>query len=121
MANEITILSDLAVKKGGVNYQLPLNRQSVTQTGTRLKDVVINVGTSEVSLAINDVGTPGYVVLRNLDGTNYVQWGIATTVYTGRMLAGESANPFRIDAGVTTLYLKANTAACDVRVVVLEA
>ena len=121
MANEITILSDLALRKGLVDYRFPLGRQQVDQTGTRLKDVIVNVGTSETTLTINDIGTPGIVAMTNLDDTNYVQWGIATTVYTGRMFAGEAVNPMRIENGVTTLYFKADTAACDVRVVVLEA
>lgn len=120
MANEISIQSDLQVAKGELNYRWPIGRQTVTQTGTLIKDVVVDVGTTEETLTINDVGTPGIVAIQNLDDTNYVQWGISTGAYTGRLLATEVANPFRIDSGVTTLYLKANTAACDVRVVVVE-
>lgn len=120
MANEITIQSRLTLSKGGNKASFAPDTQKVTQTGTRLKDVVVNVATTEQTLTISDVGTPGYIAFQNLDGTNYVQWGIATGVYTGRVRAGEVANPFRIDGGVATLYLKANTAACDLRVVVLE-
>lgn len=120
MANEITIQSMLTLAKGSNKASFAPDTQRVTQTGSRMKDIVKSVTTSEVTIAINDIGTPGYLCIQNLDGTNFVKWGISTGVYTGRLNAGEVANPFRIEPGVTTLYLIADTASCDVRVFALE-
>jgi hypothetical protein len=120
MANEIKIQCDMSLTKGGLDYRWAMGRQSLTQTGTLIKDIVVSIATSETTIAVDDVGTPGFVALMNLDDTNYVQWGVATTVYTGRMIALGQVRPFQLDAGVQDLYLKANTAACEVRIVVFE-
>lgn len=94
-------------------------RSSVTQTGAGQDDRKFSIGTTEESLTFTDIATNGFVMLQNLDATNYVQWGFATTAYGGRMRAGEQAGPFRLEPGAT-LYLKANTAACRVRAVHYE-
>ena len=120
MANEITVSADLGLKKGELDYRFPMGLQTLTQTGTLIKDVVVSIATSETVIPVDDVGTPGLVAIQNLDDTNFVQWGVATTVYTGRMIALGQVRPFQLDAGVQDLYLKANTAACDVRIVVFE-
>ena len=120
MANEIEITGDLNLKKGSLDYRFAMGRQQVTQTGTLIKDIVVSVGTSELIVPVDDVGTPGFVAMMNLDDTNYVQWGFATATYGGRMIAAGTVRPFQLDAAVQDLYLKANTAACDVRIVVFE-
>ena len=75
---------------------------------------VQNIGTSEEDVTFS-VTTHGWFMMRNLDATHYVQWGPKdTTMKTmGRMEAGESAGPFRVEPGIT-LRMVANTAACDV-------
>jgi hypothetical protein len=120
MANSIQILSDLTITGPTVPFRMSLGRQVIEQTGKRVKDIVVSIGTSEVVVPIDDIGTPGIVAIVNLDDTNYVRWGIATTAYTGRILSGEIVNPFRVEPTVQDLYLVANTAACDVRIIVLE-
>ena len=74
---------------------------------------VQSIGTSEEELATGDLSTMGWLWMQNLDATNYVQWGFATTDYGGRMEAGETAGPFRTEPAAT-IYLKANTAACKI-------
>jgi hypothetical protein len=64
----------------------------------------------------------GYARLQNLDDTNYVQWGHhdgSDFFPVGRMKAGETAGPFRLDAALT-LHVKANTADCLLQVLVFE-
>jgi hypothetical protein len=56
--------------------------------------------------------------MQNLDATNYIEWGFATTVYGGKLEPGEFAL-FRLKPS-TTLYLKANTAACKALVKAFE-
>ena len=80
------------------------------------------VGTTEENILTTEVGTEGWVALLNLDAANYVEWGASATTPTiatiGRLEAGEMA-VFRMEPG-TTLRAKANTAACEVEVWVLE-
>ena len=122
MANEITIT--LAMERRHATnlsdtHVFPNLRKQYTQTGVGQDDRKHSIGTTEESITLTDVSTNGFVLLHNLDSTNYVQWGFATGVYGGRMKAGETAGPFRLEPGAT-LYLKANTAACRVRVIAYE-
>ena len=122
MANEITIT--LAMERRHATnlsdtHTFPNLRKQYTQTGVGQDDRKHSIGTTEESITLTDVTTNGFVLLHNLDTTNYVQWGFATGVYGGRLKAGETAGPFRLEPGAT-LYLKANTAACRVRVIAYE-
>ena len=78
------------------------------------------IGTTEESIALpadlTGAGT-GFAYIKNMDATNYVQIGTATTVYWARLKAGEHM-VVALDNAIATIYLKANTAACNVRVVV---
>jgi hypothetical protein len=123
MSNEITVqvaLSRTDSTNTVNSHNYPSTRKLINQTLKRHSDQFFAVGTSEESPSFTDITTFGQILMINTDATNYVDWGIATGVYTGRMLAGESAGPFRITTGVT-LYLKANTASCDVRIILYGA
>lgn len=86
------------------------------QTLKRHVDNIYSIGTSEESYTWSDITTPGLLLMINHATANYVEWGVATTDYAGKMLFGEPAGPFRLNAG-KTLYLKSNTAASDVRII----
>lgn len=120
MANEITVQSSLRVVNSNLNFTFAPPALSVTQTAVGGPTPgYLTVGTSEESTAFAELSTLGWFMMQNLDATNYVQWGFSTGVYGGRMRAGETAGPFRLEPG-TTLYLKANTAACKVVAYALE-
>lgn len=122
MANEITLSIAMQRQHATVTadtHMFPAVRKQVTQTGTGQDDRKHSIGTSEESITFTDIATNGYCLMQNIDATNYVEWGFATGVYGGRMKAGEIAGPFRLNPGAT-LYLKANTAACKIRVIHYE-
>lgn len=79
---------------------------------------VVNIGTTEETLSFGDIA-PGTVVLQNLDSTNYVEYGFSTGVYGCKLLPGASSTAggqphvINLTSGAT-VYIKANTAACDV-------
>lgn len=80
---------------------------------------VQNIGTSAEDLYLGDVAVAnqGFVILRNLDSTNFVDWGLndgGTIKSIGRMLPGEPAI-FRLQPS-QQLMLKADTASCNVEV-----
>jgi len=120
MANEITVQSRLMCTNGNLKFDYPTGNVLVTQTAAGGPTPgYVTIGTTEESFAFPELSTLGFLIMRNLDATNYVQWGFATGVYGGRMRAGEPAGPFRLEPGAT-LYLKANTAACKVLLYALE-
>lgn len=92
----------------------------IDQAGVDHQAGTQSVGTTEESIGwSSDIGDEGYVFLRNLDATNYVQFGFSTGVYGIRLRAGEFGI-FRLEPGAT-LYAKANTAAVNVQYIVYEA
>lgn len=114
MANEITMTFRQSVTNG--NYSpgtISISNAQVDQAAVGCAEGVQNIGTSEESLSTGDLTTYGWIYLRNLDATNYVQAGFSTGVYGIRLEAGEFAT-FRTEPAAT-VYLKANTAACDVQ------
>ena len=100
MADEITVSARLQAVEGGPTPGY------------------VTIGTSEESEAFSELSTEGWLLMENLDDTNYVEWGFSTGVYGGRLEAGEAAL-FRLNPS-STLYLRANTAACKMLIYALE-
>jgi len=122
VANEITITLEMS-RRHATNtadtHIFPALRKQYDQSATGQDDRKHSIGTVEESITFTDITTNGFVLMQNLDTTNYVQWGFAAGVYGGRLKAGETAGPWRLEPGAT-LYLKANTAACRVRIIHYE-
>jgi len=116
---------DLTVTLNPTNGTIPLppfssSRITYSQTNEGGGNPgIILVTTSEFTLSFGSV-TPGPVLLYNLDDTNYVEWGVATGVYPFRLFPKKTTSNKGIPAVITfetgTIYLKANTATCQVLV-----
>lgn len=121
MADEISMLMKLNVTKSALKHTFDPAQVRFTMTGSTFYDAVHDIGTTEESVTtFADVGTEGVCVIYNLDTTNYVQVGFSTGVYGMRLKGACFPATFYCEPGVT-LYLKANTAACKVRIIVYEA
>lgn len=121
MADEIKINQSVRLLKGALKHEFTPPQILMTMTGSLVYDVTLSVGTAEETAGptFGDIGTEGLCVVYNLDSTNYVQVGFATTVYGMRLYGGSAPATFTIEPNAT-LYLKANTAACNVRIIVYE-
>jgi hypothetical protein len=121
MADEIKITQSVRLVKSALKHEFTPPQLSLTMTGSLVYDVTTSVGTSEETAGptFGDIGTEGLCIVYNLDPTNYVQVGFATGVY-GMRLRGAGAPAIFFLEPNATLYLKANTAACNVRVIVYE-
>ena len=119
MADEITLTIRLGCENGNYNPgTLSVSGATFDQAAVGAAAGVQAIGTTEESLSTGDLTTYGWLFIRNLDAANYVQLGFSTGVYGCRLEAGEPA-VFRTEpAG--TIYLKADTAACDVQYMWLE-
>ena len=119
MSDEIKVQIQVTCRNGNLRYSFAPGQKSINQAAVGGPTPgYVTIGTTEETVTFGELGTAGWLMMQNLDPTNYVQWGPATGVYVGRMEAGEPA-AFRIEPG-TTLYMKANTAACKVLVECLE-
>ena len=124
MANEITISMTIDCINGDFRYARKVSGQKYDQAAIGARSGVQEIGFAahEILLA-TDVVTEGWVYMRNVDDTNFVEWGIdvaAAFEPVGKMEIGEPAM-FRLstDAGAA-LYLKADTAAVKVEYIILE-
>lgn len=122
MANEITISSGLQAIKSNANITINLQTKQADWTGTRFIRNVQAIGTSHEAITVSDVSTAGYAYFTNLDATNYVELGVdvSSTFYPlVRIDAGKTAGPFRLST--LTFYGRANTAAVNLDLTILEA
>lgn len=120
MASEISITGRLRVVNGSLQFDTGNINVVADQAAVGGPTPgYVTIGTTEEEIAFGELSTKGWVWMQNLDATNYVQWGFSAGVYGGRMKAGETAGPFRLDG--TSVFLKANTAACKVVIYAIEA
>lgn len=119
MADEIRINASIAVNNGNLKDSFAKSYTADQSAVGGPTNGFQTIGTSEEEVALAELSTKGWCIIQNLDDTNFVEWGFSTGVYGGKMLAGETAGPFRLNS--TSLFLKADTAACKVVVRAYEA
>jgi hypothetical protein len=117
LAKEITITSTLKYSKNGANASVGTTF-TADQTGDKYESGVQSIGTTEEALVKGDVGIVGYVAVRNLDATNFVQLGATAGVYSIKLLPGKGAV---LPWDGTTVLAKADTAAVEVEYLIVEA
>jgi hypothetical protein len=118
VANEIQLNISMVVANGTFRDTFVPGPIAVTQSAIGRGGYVQSIGTSEEVIDFGDVVTNGYAILRNLDTTNYVDYGPESSgalVLMGRLKAGEVAI-LRVSPGVVMRAI-AHTAAVklDVR------
>lgn len=116
MAEELKVTYGVKYTNGNAVDSVPTTTLSVTQTLQEEDAPTVSIGTSEQDVAFADLTTLGWVWMRNLDLTNYVDWGPksgGSMVGIGRLQPGEVAL-FRLKPGIT-LRMVAHTAACKVQ------
>lgn len=118
MANEIQASCSLSASKGGASVSVT-GSINPTMAGDQMIQNVQIIGTSSEALVLGDVTTIGFLLVKNLDSTNYVEVDSATTFdnWPQKILAGEA---ILLKPQTATLYGKANTAACNVQITAIE-
>jgi hypothetical protein len=127
MANEVNIQATLTVQRYTPALQ-GSGTKDLNQTGKSGISHVQNIGTASAeTLTFGDVVATGsqglgYVFVKNLDGTNFVELSLNdfTSIFA-KLLAGQFCLiPFNKTQANSVIYAKANTAAVDVLVVAAE-
>lgn len=122
MANEITITGILKCYNStqGIDQEMRRENISVDMTGDSYVRHIQTVGTSEEALELGqDIGTPGYVMIRNLDSTNFVSLRRATGEGNCiKILAGKFA---LFQWAASAPFAIADTSPVRIEVLLLEA
>lgn len=123
MANEITVTASLALSRSAApvgKFNKSVSAQ-VDQTGDKFQAGLQNIGTSEENLGKGDIGTVGWVLVKNLDASaaNYIELGTTTGQLPVKVYGGQSAGPFYV--GATNVIAKATSTAQDVEYFLTEA
>ena len=117
MADELRLNVSVAFTKGGASFSKTI-APLLDISGDLFVHGVQNIGTTEETLTlIAGIGTLGYVLVYNLDDTNFIEIGAVTTEYAIKLKPGEIAL-FRVNG--SAIYAKADTAACDLEYAVIE-
>ena len=116
MANEIGINIVGTLNNGAVKDKLDTGNITRTQINANKFQNVQLIGTSEEAITFGDLVSPGEVVMRNIDPTNYVTYGpeySGAMRVLGRLIPLGPEQHIYLESGVT-LKMKADTAACKV-------
>lgn len=121
MANEISISAQLSANKSSTQVASGSQSKSVDMAGDQMIANVQIIGTSAEALSLVDVTVGGYLFVRNMDATNFVQLALDSAVATQifAKLKPSEFCLFRPPAGAT-IYAKADTANCNLQVVAVE-
>lgn len=117
MAQEITLSVNIAQTKNGVTFSKDFTGQFDVTGNTPISNVQ-NIGTSDETLALGDISTIGYIALRNLDNTNFIDIGYTSGTYFARLKRGEFM-VMRGGPGLTAIHAKADTAVCNLEYLLL--
>lgn len=118
MAEELTLGISFQYVKGTVSKTIrPAAKVDVA--GVSASGGPQSIGLAWEQINLGDIGTAGFIVLQNLDATNYIQFSSdpAGANPMMRLKAGEPAL-LRLEG---VLYAKANTAPCDLDYTLLSA
>lgn len=120
MANEISAAITLSASKGGATVAAT-GSKTADMAGDQMIDNVQIIGTASEAIALGDVATPGYILFKNLDATNFVSisvlaTAVAATSFT-KLLPGDIALIKAVGTQITAI---ADTASVNLRVVAIE-
>lgn len=116
MASELLLQASLKFSKGGALFETNFPSTYFDVSGSVGNKQVQAIGTSDEVLPLGDVATIGYVMLKNLDATNYILVGSDGTLYPIRLKPGEVALMRWNEAAI---HAKANTAICNLEYTII--
>jgi len=126
MANEITITGSITASKGGASVSSGSISKTFDMTGDAFSAIVQTILSAAWA---NDaghtitipaaIGTPGTMVMKNLDSTNFVQVALdsAGSHIFAKILAGQC---MVLPCGASAYYAKADTDDVNVQVWLVE-
>ena len=118
MADELKTTLTLRYAKGSVTAKSPGATVSLDVSGEGIQSGVQSIDTSAEALGKGDISTIGWLWVKNLDLTNYVELSVdGGTNYMGKLQPSEEAF---IPVHTANVHARANTAACNVQYMLIE-
>jgi hypothetical protein len=120
MADEISLTVQFNYANGSAKVLVNPGAIKRDQAAVGLWAPIVTVAATEEDLLPVDISTLGYIVLLNLDPTNFVTYGAKDTTMKalGRLEAGDIA-VLRLEPGITLRWI-ADTAPVQVQVWLFE-
>lgn len=125
MANEISVTTQLQVSNAGSEETFKPQAIQLTQTGKGVYKATLSITTSDTALSFTGITTPFVASFYNLDATNFVSVGPTSGGAIVDMLklyprgAGGFPNMLSLDPSAT-IRMQADTATCQVQIIVVE-
>ena len=118
MANELTVSASLSFEKNGISAEFKELARSFDVAGDQYIRNIQSVSIAEVTLDKGGITTIGWIAIKNLDATNYLELTGATS---GDVLAKLPAGGFAVfPVASANIFAAANTAACLVDYLMIE-
>ena len=120
-ANRITLNHTISIAGADGIASLP-GSESIDQVGTHfIENTQDCTAGSWEAINMGDIATLGYLAVKNLDATNYIEIATANdgTGILTKVLAGKSMPPIAAQPGAT-YYVRANTALVKIRYLAIE-
>ncbi len=120
MSDELSLMINLSFSKGGAKAKRQFSCKQ-TVDGDAFTHGVQAIGTAEEEVAQGaDLGTPGWVLIINLDDTNYVEVGALTGEYTVLIEAGKFAFYQHDKNESSTILAKATGGTVNIEYFIIE-
>lgn len=116
MAGELLIAASLKFSKGGALFDANFPSTYFDVSGTAGNKLVQAIGITDETLPLGDVSTIGFVMMKNLDATNYISVGSDGTLYPIKLKPGEI---FLGRWNAAAIHAKANTAICNLEFTII--
>lgn len=110
MSAELLLQASLKFSKGGAVVETNFPSTYFDVSGSVGNKEVQAIGVTDETLNLGDISTIGFVMLRNLDATNYITVGSDGTLYPLKLKPGEI---FLGRWNAAAIHAKANTAPCN--------
>lgn len=118
MSNELRVSVSLRFEKSGRSVQKEYSGVQIDVSGDKWTYLVQEIGTSEEAIDVGDIGTAGFIIFKNLDDTNYVTLRPGTG--TTDLVKAKSGEPGLFRLAMDGPYAMADTAACDLELLIIE-
>ena len=117
MANELTIETSLSFIKGLANVDFE-KKASITVAGTRYTKMVQEVAITEEALELGDMSNPGYILIVNRDGANFIS--IRPGTGENDMVTVPSGGVALFQFASTAPFVIADTAVVEIEYLLIE-
>ena len=111
MAGTVAASVTLSVRNGDMNDNISLNCSGVVQTTQGKAAGIQVVGTTHETLDVGDVATNGWLIVQNLDATNFVELGRDVSAAFYGVVRVEPGEVAVLRLSQATIYAQADTAS----------